>query len=162
MAIAVTLVSFDRMTGEILDADIELNERGDANPTGFHFTVATPTPDDADLSTILLHEMGHFQGVGHSDVSLAVMWPQAGLGEERRDLRYDDALAICAVYDPTNRPSEGVCDTTPRGGFDPGGSQGCQCNAQRGSFGRAGVWVGVVLLSLAATRARSRRRARRL
>lgn len=161
--IAVTLVSFDRATGQILDADMEFNQRSDQNPEGFHFTLGVPGDDDVDLVTIMTHEFGHFQGIGHSEVELAVMWPQAGAGERRRDLRSDDAAAICDAYPPGNAP-DGPCDLTPRGGFagdaDVPGA-GCACRtpgapAPAPARGRRGV-AGVLLAGCAVLAARRRR-----
>ncbi len=114
--IAVTIVTFDRVSGEILDADVELNQFSDVNPDGFRFTVGMPQPNSADLPTILTHEFGHFLGMAHSDQSTAVMWPEAGLGETRRDLRQDDRDAICDAYPPDRTPQL-TCNLVPFGGF---------------------------------------------
>jgi|LNFM01.1.fsa_nt_gb hypothetical protein len=129
--IAITIVSFDRRTGEILDADVELNQRTDINPAGFVFSTGMPMPDTADLSTILTHEFGHGLGLGHSDQDRAVMWPTAGMGESRRTLSADDVEGICDVYAFDRRPSMQcdpvgttarpalLCNDTPYGGLAP-------------------------------------------
>lgn len=116
MAIAITVVTFDRDTGQLLDADMELNQRSDANPSGFTFTVDTPSPDSADLPTILTHEFGHFQGLAHTPDMTAVMFATAGLGEQRRMLQQDDTTAICTVYPSANVPDQS-CNPVPFGGL---------------------------------------------
>jgi hypothetical protein len=129
--IAITIVSFDRRTGEILDADVELNQKTDDNPGGFTFSIGMPSPENADLPTILTHEFGHALGLGHSDQDRAVMWPTAGMGERRLTLNSDDIEGVCDIYAFDRRPSlqcdppattrrpDLVCNATPYGGLAP-------------------------------------------
>lgn len=129
--IAITVVTFNVSNGEILDADVELNQQSDQNPDGFRFTTEVSRMDSADLPTILTHEFGHFQGLSHSEDPSAVMWPEAGLGEQRRNLRNDDAQAICDAYNPDRAPDQS-CNPVPYGGFavDSFGGRvkgGCSC-----------------------------------
>lgn len=114
--IAITVVTFDTISGEILDADIEMNQASDRNPEGFRFTVGPANPDTADLPTILTHEFGHFLGLSHSTVDTAIMWPEAGLGEQRRVPRSDDAEGICTIYNPQFVPDR-TCNPLPYGGL---------------------------------------------
>jgi hypothetical protein len=148
--IAITIVSFDRRTGEVLDADVELNQRTDQNPGGFVFSTGMPTADTADLPTILTHEFGHALGLGHSDQDRAVMWPTAGMGESRRTLSADDVEGVCDIYSFDRRPSaqcdppgtttrpELLCNDTPYGGLAPAADGGrvvggCAVSAPAGS-----------------------------
>ncbi len=123
--VALTTVSFNRDTGEILDADIELN-------TADHKITVTDTPGTGvfDLESVLTHEGGHFLGLSHSPDATAVMYFQdEGGSAKHRALGADDAKAVCAVYPPAGpRPVEtsvsasgfaaaGACDATPRGGL---------------------------------------------
>ena len=129
--IAITIVSFDRRTGEILDTDVELNQQTDQNPNGFVFSTGMPGPEAADLPTILTHEFGHALGLSHSDLDRAVMWPTAGLGEQRITLNSDDIEGVCDIYSFDRRPSmqcdapgttrrpDLTCNDTPYGGFAP-------------------------------------------
>lgn len=162
--IAITVVTFDSLTGEIFDADIELNSRAVANPGGFVFASArTPEPDECDLQTILTHEFGHFLGLAHSNITRAVMYPTAGLGEIRSDLNSDDSAGICAIY-PERATPAGRCLGLPYGGLatTPGGAtvvgpNNVSCTAGRAPRGGARS-LGLAALALA-TLARRRRRA---
>ncbi|MEZ4406940.1 MAG: matrixin family metalloprotease [Polyangiales bacterium] len=133
-AIAITIAFFDTLTGEIFDADIELNTFDErTNFDGFTFSTARITdPASADLQTILTHEFGHFLGLAHSDSDRAVMWWQAGLGEARRVITSDDAAGVCAIY-PEHLTPDQRCIGLPYGGLAvvPGGPQvkGRGCSA---------------------------------
>jgi hypothetical protein len=113
--IAITLTTFNNQTGELLDADIEMNQRSDLNPDGFHFVTAAPTPDDADLSTIIRHEMGHALGLGHSPEMASIMYFSAGRGEVRM-ITADDVEGLCDIYGPagsSRRPNRFCDSVTP-------------------------------------------------
>jgi hypothetical protein len=108
-ALALTTVSFSTTSGEIFDADVELNS--DSNPI---------TMGDADvaydLQSIVQHESGHTLGLAHTSFEYATMFTVYALGEtKKRNLSEDDAQGICLVYPPgANR---GACDPSPRHGF---------------------------------------------
>ncbi len=106
--LAKTTVTFDDDTGEILDADIEINHAYN------HFTI-NDMEIDYDLESVLTHEVGHFIGLDHSQDFAATMFAGYEPGTiEQRTLEEDDILAACEVYAPERQVS---CDTTPRGGF---------------------------------------------
>ncbi|MEZ4440405.1 MAG: matrixin family metalloprotease [Polyangiaceae bacterium] len=108
--LAKTTVTYDKETGEIFDADIELNHAYNEFTTGDDEVVY-------DLQSILTHEMGHFIGLDHTPDFAATM--NAGYqvqSTELRDLAEDDLLALCAVYPPER---DAKCAPTPRGGFSP-------------------------------------------
>lgn len=103
-AIAITVVSPNPDTGEILDADIVMN--------GQFFVFANlSSPNDtvADVRNTLTHEIGHFIGFNHeTSVPEATMYPDAQPGELiKRDLHDDDIQAVCTVYPSTG--SSNVC-----------------------------------------------------
>ena len=104
-ALAITTVSVDMRTGEVLDADMELNS------TDFAFSLPDETPT-ADLLSVLTHEVGHMLGLAHSDDADATMFAfynPRSLGI--RELSNDDAEGICDVF--------GGGDDAPECNFSP-------------------------------------------
>jgi hypothetical protein len=51
-----------------------------------------------DLRSVVLHELGHAAGIGHSQLPSAVMWFDLGRGEQTRVLTQDDRNALMALY----------------------------------------------------------------
>lgn len=109
--LALTTVTYDEQTGEIYDADIELNSDG-ASFT----TTDNPTDLDVDLASVLTHEAGHFLGLAHAQSAEAVMYYHASPGL-KRSLTDDDRAGICAIYPPG--PIADGCPATPRHGASP-------------------------------------------
>lgn len=108
--LAKTSVTYNDETGEIYDADIEVNA---ANNT---VTITDdPKKIDYDLQAILTHEVGHFIGIAHSPEGSAVMFASYSPGSiAQRTLTPDDVDAVCAIYPPNS----GVkCNLEPRNGF---------------------------------------------
>ncbi len=122
-AVAVTVVTFDNSTAQILDVDSELNLRTGGNPGGFDFVSSNPDGQRVDLESILLHESGHALGLAHSLDPSAVMEATSGIRAINRSLWPDDRSAICSAY-PAGHAA--VCDPVPRGGFAC--APGCQCH----------------------------------
>lgn len=109
--VALTTTTFDPDTGELFDADIELNSADFELTTGDEEVVF-------DLESVLVHEVGHFLGIGHTDVADATMLPSYVQGDTHlRSLEPDDVAAICALY-PPKRVDE-TCNPLPRHGFSP-------------------------------------------
>jgi len=110
ITVAQTLLTFDTETGEIFDADIEVNS--------FTMRLSTsPSDRDYDLESVITHEAGHFLGLYHSRIQGAVMFGRNAPGIIFRELEADDEAGICAVYPPNRRtPYE---DCRPRHGFSP-------------------------------------------
>jgi MYXO-CTERM domain-containing protein len=131
--LALTTVTFDSTTGEIYDADMEINT---AQQT---LTVHDPIPADGyDLASIVTHETGHFLGMAHSGDTAATMYAHYRQGAtSMRNLTQDDVQGICSIYPPDGTRnigdggtvSEDSCDPTPRHGFQSacasGQSSGC-------------------------------------
>ena len=78
----------------------------------------TPTsPGPADLGSIVTHEIGHFIGIGHSEIEEATMFASnARESVEKRTLAPDDIAAVCTVYPPGNLDQ--TCDPAPKGGLE--------------------------------------------
>lgn len=106
--LATTTVSFSPETGEIYDADLEINSA--------YVQLTTDDPPKAmdDLQSIITHEVGHFIGIDHSDVADAVMYYQYQSGTLNRKLTDDDIAAVCEAYPPDR---DVACDSIPKGGF---------------------------------------------
>lgn len=108
--LAKTSVTYNDETGEIYDADIEINTANN------NMTISDPPKRVAyDLQAIITHEVGHFIGIAHSGDDTAVMAPTYSPGSiAQRKLTPDDIEAVCAIYPPD---SGAVCDPEPRGGL---------------------------------------------
>jgi hypothetical protein len=148
-ALALTTVSAKASSGQITDADIEVN--------AFHFTwgdlVANPptgAPQAHDLRNAMTHEMGHLIGLFHpcllpgdtvprpnddmgqpipdcnvasQDIIETTMFPSADSGDiDKRSLAPDDQRAVCEIYPAADDPN--VCK--PVVANDDGG---CDCGA---------------------------------
>ncbi|MBX3206152.1 MAG: matrixin family metalloprotease [Labilithrix sp.] len=154
--LAKTSVTYNDETGEIYDADIEVNTANNE---------VTITDDPAkvqyDLQAILTHEVGHFIGVAHSPDPGAVMFASYSPGSmTQRELHPDDVAAVCGIY-----PENGgvACNTEPRNGFsaecDDPEPKGL-CSVQPASSGVSYGALAIVLGSgLVAARARRRNNA---
>jgi hypothetical protein len=108
--LAKTSVTYNDETGEIYDADIEIN-------TANNDMTLTDPPKKVtyDLRAIITHEVGHFIGIAHSSDDSAVMAPTYSPGSiAQRKLTPDDIAAVCEIYPPK---SGLVCAPEPRGGF---------------------------------------------
>ncbi len=141
-AAAITVVTFGSRSATILDADTELNVRA-----LFPFSL-DGGPGTTDLRTVVVHELGHTQGLAHPADRNAVMWFTAGQGERRRTPNADDIAGLCAIY-PSSRAIR--CDPEVRTESLEGGG----CAASPGGRGGVGVaLLGGVAAALAALRRR--------
>jgi hypothetical protein len=123
--LALTTVTYNVNTGEIYDADVEINS---------HDTPITVGDQNvqADLASILTHECGHFLGMAHTPVVDATMYPSYQFGDTSlRSLAPDDVAGICAIYPPDRQV--GPCYPTPRHGYSDScaspPASGCACSA---------------------------------
>ena len=148
--LALTTVTFNTESGEIYDADIEVNSA--------QVDISVSETDVTyDLQSILTHEIGHFFGLSHSNQEDATMYARYRRGSlDLRTLSDDDIAAVCTVYPPGR---EGVCDPTPRHGFqticgEASGSNGCAAAPGTGDDWR------IVLLVAGSVMIAARRRRR--
>lgn len=135
--IAVTTTTFFRNSGEIVDADIEMNAAnfdftdGDGPPCQ-----GRPSGDcvSTDIQNTATHEVGHLLGLDHSPFPDATMYASAPRGEtSKRRLSGDDIEGVCAIYPAGEPPTR--CDGR-------GGGGGCGCQGQGGGVqGVAVAWV---------------------
>jgi hypothetical protein len=172
--LALTTVTYDPKTGEILDADMEIN-------TFEHTLSTTPVvpPNAYDFLTVVTHEAGHFLGLAHSADTEATMYWQVST-TPKWYLTPDDIAGICTVYQPDGTRNvapaaarvgfvhDTSCDPTPMGGFTTQCISAAASHASSGGCGsssvaptvatRSGVWVGIfaALAVIAARRKRAR------
>ena len=125
LTVALTTVTFHPETGELWDADIEINS------ACFPISTTLPVPPGHyDLQSILQHETGHFLGLAHPPDPKAVMYYLYSPGTDgKRTLNSDDIKGACAIYEPSGERdvagfvgdgglvAAGTCDPTPRNGF---------------------------------------------
>jgi hypothetical protein len=153
--LALTTVTFDPTSGEIYDADVEINAHDNRITVGDDRVVN-------DLASIVTHEAGHVLGLSHSDIPSGTMYyAYLPTRTNLRSLHDDDLEGICAAY-PVDRDTPDECDPEPRRGFTPECAttkKGWTCSAPgSGSSWRASS---LGLLAVAALAARLRRRQRR-
>jgi hypothetical protein len=90
--VGLTTLTFDKETGEIVDADMEFNEED------FVFS-KDMLPNTYDLQHAVTHEVGHILGLGHSTVRGSIMHETAGPeGWEERALSTDDREGVSANH----------------------------------------------------------------
>ena len=162
-AIGLTTTRFDTETGDLWDADIELNG------VGANLSIGDPITGD-DLLSVLTHEAGHFLGLSHSPDSTATMkavYDPLRDGTAFRSLAKDDISGICAIYPPGRKSSTTSCEN--RHGFssqcgadqpEPNESKGCSLNTRASVSGNGANNTAVLLLLGVVCGARLARRRR--
>jgi hypothetical protein len=73
------------------DVKIDLNQNWNCGPEDPWWT-------QIDMESVILHEVGHQLGLGHSDDPNAVMWWSISMGASRRVPQSDDIAGIQYIY----------------------------------------------------------------
>jgi hypothetical protein len=108
--LALTTVTYGIDSGEIFDADIEINS---AQHT---LTAQEPPPQGAfSLRAILTHEAGHFLGLAHATSNAAIMYAQ--YQATAVSLSQDDVDGVCSIY-PEQTKAGCACEAIPAGPGD--------------------------------------------
>lgn len=114
--LALTTVSFDLVTGEIFDTDIEVNTASGQLYLG-------PSGNGFDLASVLTHEAGHVLGLAHCDDcagtpddTMPSMFESALPGAAMQSLERDDQEGVCAAYPPKTF-DRANCNPIPRHGY---------------------------------------------
>lgn len=99
--IALTTLTANLVSGELFDADIEINSRDET------FVIGEPPADSQarDLRGVINHELGHLLGLSHPNVTSALMYADyrgTVLPAE------DDAAGMCAIRG--GKRSDPQCD----------------------------------------------------
>ena len=97
--LALTTVTFNPETGEIYDADMEVNTHDQ------RVTLTDPVPPDGyDFASIVTHETGHFLGLAHSGDNRATMFANYTPGATAmRNLTADDVAGDLLGVSPRRR-----------------------------------------------------------
>jgi hypothetical protein len=128
-ALALTTTTFDVASGEILDADIELNAAGYTLTT-----VDSPACQSGalgqgcvayDVQATATHEIGHLLGLDHTDYPGSVMNPTARVGDlSKRTLDPGSQDFVCDVYPKGEASLDCVAPApAPDGGCTAAGAQ---------------------------------------
>ncbi|GAB2297304.1 hypothetical protein Dimus_031415 [Dionaea muscipula] len=75
-----------------------LPPRGDSHYDADENWSSNPGPFEFDLLSVMIHEMGHVLGLGHSSVPEAIMFPSINPMEIKRRLARDDIVGIKTLY----------------------------------------------------------------
>lgn len=162
-SIAMTTTTFNSRTGELLDADIELNG------VRFPFSACDPgSPGclvDYDVQNTVTHEIGHVLGLDHPDpaqpgASETTMFASAPRGEvKKRDLHPEDIEGMCFIY-PIGAPVGRCPDEQPQEGPYPVITQvGCTASERPTSVCAMG-WFDVAVLGMMWLCGRGRKKGR--
>lgn len=146
--LALTTITFLSDTGDIVDADIEVNSANVALSVG-------DTNISNDLQAILTHEAGHFFGLSHSKEPNATMnkMYNVNAGDATfRTLSADDRNGMCDIYPPGDAQVGDCRGEGPRFGLSRfchtpvEASAGWLCDVGRVNASGAS-WLGLGLVS---------------
>ncbi len=174
-ALAVTTDTANTKTGQIYDADVEVNL------VDYQWADLVEDPElssDMDLQNALTHEFGHLIGLDHTcfdalssatgvrpddnngqpvpdctsaspEVKATTMYPSAQPGDtQKRTLAPDDQNAVCTIYSVNHPPP-------PPGTDGNGGCDGCRAAGGPGDTGAPATFALLAAILIARRRART-------
>lgn len=168
VALAVTLLSFDDRTGEVLDADVVLNGKYHLAPVSVDAPAASleaESDEDAvyDIGRIVAHEMGHALGLSdeHENAG-ALMYPYVPRSRVlATSPAADDLAGLTQLYG-----GEGAGSRASVAATEAESVEGPQCSTVmkpgRSMPGAPYVAAALAVAALAVARGRGRLRARRV
>ncbi len=170
--LGLTTVTFNAETGEIYDADMEIN----SSARNLSTTDKVPA-NGFDLLSVVTHEAGHFLGLAHATDPRATMYASYKPGTiALRTLAGDDIAGICEIYPNseirtvspevslTETIAADACDPTPRHGFtsqcsSPKRQKNCECAApQANASWGASASIAMAVAGVLVARRRSARK----
>lgn len=170
--LGLTTVTFNAETGEIYDADMEINS------SERNLSISDQVPANGfDLASVVTHEAGHFFGLAHATNAASTMFASYKPGTiALRTLAPDDVEGICAIYpnastrivsaevDARGEVPADPCDANPRHGLTtscveaPVAEDGCAVGPRRAAPWSASACAGAALaFALIVRRCPSRR-----
>lgn len=107
---ATTRVSYVNETGAMRDADIVIR-------SGEWEWAYDAVEGDHSLEAVVLHEVGHFLGMSHSEIEQAIMAPTLKEGEcsSPHGLHSDDLDGVSNLYEDFEVPVQMMCSATSVG-----------------------------------------------
>ncbi|QSQ16538.1 myxosortase-dependent metalloprotease, MXAN_2677/MXAN_2678 family [Myxococcus landrumensis] len=113
--LAITLTTYDKRSGVILDSDISFNAEKYTFTTVIGAKCEPPAPTNcvpADVQNTATHEIGHFIGLDHTRANGSTMNPSASPGEvSKRTIDTGSSSFVCDVY-PKGRASQACLHPT--------------------------------------------------
>ena len=152
---AVTFRFYDTRNGQLVDADIVVNgERFQWSDGGSGY----------DIENSLVHEVGHFGGLGHSGDGAATMFGRTQSREtSKRSLEHDDLAGLDAIYGGVGgfiQTGARVASASASGaseGGGGGGGGGCAVTPAAGASSTKEWWPILTLLALLYVRTHTKR-----
>ncbi|MEC8052855.1 MAG: matrixin family metalloprotease [Myxococcota bacterium] len=134
--VGITVASYYRETGFVVDADIILNDRDyqwRVQQNGSNLGCSRTETGCYDIESVALHEAGHFFGLGHIRCGDAVMFPEGTGTGTAVGLSPHEINGICSLYPPRDPGVTTTSDTWEACTGDGNCPQGTSCVKPLGS-----------------------------